>query len=62
MENVAQNLNSAFDSESGRALPRLEVVQDRKPDRDRESLSENFNTELDAWARQAMASNGFGDF
>ena len=28
----------------------------------RDSLSENFITEIDAWARQAMASNGFGDY
>ena len=28
----------------------------------RDSLSENFNNELDAWARQALASNGFGDY
>ena len=28
----------------------------------RESLSENFNDELDAWARHALAANGFGDY
>ena len=28
----------------------------------RESLSENFNQEIEAWARRALASNGFGDF
>jgi hypothetical protein len=27
-----------------------------------ESLSENFTAEIDAWARQAMAANGFGDY
>jgi len=27
-----------------------------------ESLSENFNAEIDAWARQALAANGFGDY
>jgi len=25
-------------------------------------LSENFIAEIDAWARQALASNGFGDY
>ena len=28
----------------------------------RESLSENFNAELDAWARHCLAANGFGDY
>lgn len=28
----------------------------------RESLSESFNAEIDAWARHALASNGFGDY
>jgi len=26
------------------------------------TLSENFNVEIDAWARQALAANGFGDY
>jgi hypothetical protein len=28
----------------------------------RELLSENFNAEIDAWARQALAANGFSDY
>ena len=28
----------------------------------RESLSENFIAEIDAWARQALAANGFSDY
>ena len=28
----------------------------------RDSLSEIFFNEIDAWARQALAANGFGDF
>ena len=28
----------------------------------RDSLSENFNAEIDAWAKHALASNGFGDY
>ena len=27
-----------------------------------ESLFENFVDEIDAWARQALAANGFGDY
>ena len=27
----------------------------------RESLAENFNRELEAWARHALGANGFGD-
>lgn len=30
--------------------------------RNRDSLSENFINEIEAWARQALAANGFGDF
>jgi hypothetical protein len=61
MGNLAQNLE--LDSESNNITqPKLEVVQERKQRSDRDSLSENFNSELDAWARQALASNGFGDY
>jgi len=27
-----------------------------------DSLSESFIAEIDAWARQALAANGFGDY
>lgn len=27
-----------------------------------ETLSENFNSEIDLWARRALAANGFGDY
>ena len=30
--------------------------------RERDSLFENFVDEIDAWARHAMAANGFGDY
>jgi len=29
---------------------------------ERESLSENFNREIEAWARHALGANGFGDY
>jgi hypothetical protein len=31
-------------------------------DERRESLSENFNEEIDIWARRALGANGFGDY
>lgn len=65
MENLAQNLDLdlEFNSESDQiSLQTLEIVEPLVQDYNPESLSENFYTELDAWARQAMASNGFGDY
>ena len=38
-----------------------EVLPIRPEASGRESLSENFNREIDAWARHALASNGFAD-
>ncbi|HKJ51142.1 MAG TPA: hypothetical protein VKB27_06545 [Gammaproteobacteria bacterium] len=29
---------------------------------ERESLSENFISDLEGWARHALAANGFGDY
>ena len=63
MENLAQDLEPEFDSESSHVTQqKLEIVQSRTQSRDRDSLSENFNNEIEAWARQAIASNGFGDY
>jgi hypothetical protein len=63
MENLAQDLEPEFDSESNHVTQqKLEIVQSRTQSRDRDSLSENFNNEIEAWARQAIASNGFGDY
>ena len=63
MENPSQDLEPIFDSESNHIAPKkFEIVQSRAQNRDRDSLSENFNDEIEAWARQAMASNGFGDY
>jgi hypothetical protein len=36
------------------------LVEIRSQDQD--SLSESFNSELDAWARHCLAANGFGDY
>ena len=63
MENLAQDLEPEFDSESNHdTQQKLEIVQTRTQSRDRDSLSENFNDEIEAWARHAIASNGFGDY
>jgi hypothetical protein len=63
MENLAQDLEPKLDSESSHVTQqKLEIVQSRTLNRDRDSLSENFNDEIEAWARQAIASNGFGDY
>ena len=63
MENLAQDLEPIFDSESSHiAQQKFAIVQNRAQNRNRDSLSENFNNEIEAWARQAMASNGFGDY
>ena len=63
MENLAQDLEPEFDSKSNHVTQqKLEIVQSRTQSRDRDSLSENFNNEIEAWARQAIASNGFGDY
>jgi hypothetical protein len=63
MENLAQDLEPEFDSESSHVTQqKFEIVQSRTQNRDRDSLSENFNDEIEAWARQAMAANGFGDY
>ena len=39
-----------------------EVVPIRPELIERESLSENFISELEGWARHALAANGFGDY
>lgn len=39
----------------------LEVIAEPSSQNVRESLSENFLDEIDAWARRALAMNGFGD-
>ena len=42
--------------------PGCEIVPLKPEHYARESLSENFNNELAAWARRALAANGFGDY
>ena len=66
MSNFAKNLNiedpgQVIEQEqSATLLQKAMLVEIRSHDRD--SLSESFNSELDAWARHCLAANGFGDY
>ena len=61
MNNLAEKLESIFEVESvGLEQFDIEIVE-FSPEH-RESLSENFLAEIDAWARHSLASNGFGDY
>jgi len=63
MDNLALSLEPGIDSENDEAEQlELTVVPNQTQIHDRDSLSEIFNSELEAWARHAMASNGFGDY
>jgi hypothetical protein len=63
MDNLAHDLEPESDFErSHTAQQKLVCIQSQTQDRDRDSLSENFNDEIEAWARHAIASNGFGDY
>ena len=61
MNNLAEKLESIFEVESvGLEQFDIEIVEFNPENR--ESLSENFLAEIDAWARHSLASNGFGDY
>lgn len=48
--------NSEAESQTQEARNVKLFIGNEKP------LSENFNAEIDAWARHALAANGFGDY
>ena len=55
MENLAQDLKPVLDSESSHSTPqKFAVVPVRTQRHDPDSLSENFNTAIEAWARHAL--------
>ena len=62
---IAQNLRGpAGCDRAGLATPAIAQAADdgiAGGSVNRESLSENFNRELEAWARHALGANGFGD-
>ena len=45
-----------------REQPDCEVIEFDRNSYQRDSLSENFVNEIEAWARHAIAHNGFGDY
>ena len=58
-----------YDEQALQAFDDLPVIHDEyevvpiSPGQiERESLSENFMSELEGWARHALAANGFGDY
>ena len=61
MNNLAENLESIIDAEAD-SSELLECDFVSIGPEGRESLSENFISELETWARRCLASNGFGDF
>jgi hypothetical protein len=61
MNNLAENLESIFEAGSVHLDQPVSEITEFSPEH-RESLSENFLAEIDAWARHSLASNGFGDY
>jgi hypothetical protein len=61
MNNLAENFETIVEAESNR-YDQLDCEIVEFNPKHRESLSENFLAELDAWARHSLASNGFGDY
>ena len=61
MNNLAENLEAIVEAESDR-YDQLDCEIIEFSPEPRESLSENYLEEIDAWARHSLASNGFGDY
>ena len=61
MNNLAENLEAIVEAESN-CYDQWDCEVVEISSGHRESLSENFLEELDAWARHSLASNGFGDY
>ena len=51
-----------FESDGDDAYHKQGTVNIKLVTGNQDSLSENFNAEIDAWARQTLAANGFGDY
>jgi len=61
MNHLAQKIDSIVEYQDNLATQQdCEIVE--VDFRDRESLSANFNAEIEAWARHSLAANGFGDY
>jgi hypothetical protein len=61
MSNLAENFEAIFAVETERYDQLDSDVADISEAR-RESLSENFFEELEAWARHSLGLNGFSDY
>ena len=64
MNNLAENLETIVEVETN-SYDQLESDVAEVVELDslrRESLSDNFHAELDAWARHSLALNGFTDY
>jgi hypothetical protein len=61
-ELVTQVLEDLTDSYEEQEHTECDIVEFRSNNSDRDSSYENFVNEIDAWARQALAANGFGDY
>jgi len=63
MDNRARDESQFVEIEFDAAeRPDCEIVKLTSKDVTHDSLSEMFNDEIDAWARRALAANGFGDY
>jgi len=61
MNNLAENIEVIIEADAN-SYDQMECDVVEISPRRRESLSENFIEELDAWARHSLALNGFGDY
>ena len=61
MNNLAENLETIVEAEAN-SHDQLEADVVEIDSMRRESLSENFHAELDAWVRHSLALNGFTDY
>ena len=61
MNNLAENLSAIVEAEKN-SYDQLEADVVEIDSLRRESLSDNFSAELDAWARHSRALNGFTDY
>ena len=63
MQSLAQNPQAEFNLDRNcSAQAPTKIIRKLPQYSDRDLFSEISNSELEIWARQAMASNGFGDY
>ena len=61
MNDPAQSIDSIIDKETN-VEDQFDCEILEVDFRHRDSLSEGFNNEIEAWARHSLARNGFGDY